>query len=80
MTTVTSNDVRALAVSGLDHPVLALIDDAVEILPAADVPEGARVIYTREALNRDLGDEVTDIEVDLTAGRLTALVTVTPAP
>jgi hypothetical protein len=78
MTTVTPNDVRALAVSGLDHPVLALVDEAVQLLPAADVPPGSRVIYTREALNRDLGDEVTDIEVDLTAGRLTALVTVAP--
>jgi len=37
------------------------------------------VIFTREALNRDLGDEVTEVEVDLLAGRLTATLKVTPA-
>ncbi|GAA1764871.1 hypothetical protein [Luedemannella helvata] len=80
MAIVTANDVRSLAVSGLHHPVLALVGDDIELLPAAEVPEDAKIIYTREALNRDLGDEVTDIEVDLMAGRLTALLTVTPAP
>ena len=74
MATVTTNDVRALAVSGLEHPVLALVGDAIELLAAADGPDDAKVIYTREALNRDLGDEVTDIEVELMAGRLSALV------
>jgi|1185.fasta_scaffold472844_2 hypothetical protein len=80
MTIVTPNAVRALAVSGLDHPVLALVDGVVELLPAAEVPENTRVIFTREALNRDLGDEVTDIEVDLLAGRLTAALEVSPGP
>ena len=74
MATVTTNDVRALAVSGLEHPVLALVGDDIELLAAADVPDDAKVIYTREALNRDLGDEVTDIEVGLMAGGLSALV------
>jgi hypothetical protein len=79
MTIVTPNAVRTLAVSGLDHPVLALVDGVVEVLPAAEVPENSRVIFTREALNRDLGDEVADIEIDLLAGRLTAALEVTPA-
>ena len=79
MTIVTPNAVRALAVSGLDHPVLALVGDVVELLPAAEVPADARVIFTREALNRELGDEVTDFEVDIMAGRLTADLKAAPA-
>ena len=79
MTVVTPNDVRALAVSGLDHPVLALVDGAVELLPAAEVPQDTRVIVTREALNHELGDEVTDIESELFAGRLTADIAAAPA-
>jgi hypothetical protein len=74
MATVTSNDVRALAVSGLDSPVLALVDGEVALLSAAEAPEGTQVIITRERLNKELGDEVTDVEADLLAGRLTALL------
>lgn len=79
MITVTPNDVRALAVSGLDHPVLALINGAVELLPAADVPTDTQIIFTRAQLNRALGNEVADVEAELLAGRLTADLAATPA-
>jgi hypothetical protein len=78
MATVTPNDVRALAVSGLDSPILALVEGEVALLSATEAPEGAQVIITREHLNEELGDEVTDVEADLLAGRLTALLTTTP--
>jgi hypothetical protein len=75
MTTVTANDVRALAVSELDRPVLALAGDEVVLVAEAEVPEGGRVILTHADLVQDLGVEVTEIEAELLAGRLTADLT-----
>ena len=75
MTTVTADDIRALAQSGDDLPVLALIDDDVAVLPEAEVSVRDRVLITQAALVRDLGEEITDVEAELLAGRLTADIT-----
>ena len=69
---MTANDIRALAVSGLDHPVLAVVGDQVTLLPEADLPAGGRVIVTQQTLADELGREVSDFEAEIFAGRLTA--------
>jgi hypothetical protein len=69
---VTANDVRALAVSGLDHPVLAVVGDDLVLIPEAELPAGARVLVTQEDLLVELGREVSDFEAEIFAGRLTA--------
>jgi hypothetical protein len=74
MTTVTANDVRALARSGDENPVMALVEGEIVILPEAEVEDGDRVLCTQESLVRELGAEVTDVEADLFAGRLAALL------
>lgn len=71
MSIVTADDVRALAHSGEDEPVLALVDGEVVMLPGAEVGE-AQVIITRDALLKKVGEEVSDFEAELVAGRLTA--------
>jgi hypothetical protein len=75
MTTVTANDVRALAVSGLDRPVLALVGDDVQVISESELPGDGKVIITQEALAEDVGVELADFEAELVAGRLTADLT-----
>jgi hypothetical protein len=71
MTTVTANEVRALAVSGLDHAVLAVVGGQVTLVPEADLPADGKVIVTQETLLQELGTEVADFEAEIFAGRLT---------
>ena len=71
MTTVTANELRALAVSGLDHPVLAVVGDQVTLLPEAELQTDGTVIITQETLVQELGTEVADFEAEILAGRLT---------
>jgi hypothetical protein len=75
MTTVTANDVRALARSGDEDPVLAVIDGEIVVIPEAELEENDRVLCTQEALVRELGAEVTEVEAELFAGRLSGLLT-----
>ncbi|WP_027340999.1 hypothetical protein [Hamadaea tsunoensis] len=75
MTTVTADDVRALAQSADDQPVLALVDGEIVILPEAEVSPQDRVLFTQAALIEDLGVDVTEVEAELLAGRLTADIT-----
>lgn len=69
---MTANDVRALAVSGLDRPVLAVVGDTLVLVPASELPAGGRVLVTQEDLLVELGREVSDFEAEIFAGRLTA--------
>jgi hypothetical protein len=75
MTTVTANDVRALAVSGLNRPVLAVVAGEVVVAAEAELPAGGQVIINQEALVAELGREVADFEAEIFAGRLTADLT-----
>lgn len=74
MTTVTANDVRVLARSRDTDPVLAVVDDELVVIPEAEVREQDRVVCTQRTLVHELGIEVSDIEAQLFAGRLTALL------
>ncbi|MEV0459033.1 hypothetical protein [Catellatospora methionotrophica] len=74
MITVTSNDVRVLARSRDHDPVLAVVGGEVRVIPEAEVGDDDRVVCTQRMLVHELGDEVSDIEAQLFAGRLTALL------
>jgi hypothetical protein len=71
MATVTTDDLDALAQSDRDDAVLALVDDDIVVLSAAEVGAG-RVIITRQTLTRELGEDITEVEAVILAGRLTA--------
>lgn len=74
MTTVTANDVRVLARSRDTDPVLAVVAGEVVVIPEAEVTDQDRVVCTQRMLVNELGIEVSDIEAQLFAGRLTALL------
>lgn len=71
-TTITADDVRALAKSGDDQPVLALVEGRPAVLPATEVTPDDQVICTQTALVQALGEEITDTEAEIFAGRLSA--------
>lgn len=71
MVEVTVDDLDVLAQADEDDAVLALVGDDIVVTSAADVGEG-RVILTKQALARELGDDITDTEAVILAGRLTA--------
>ncbi|MEV4414867.1 hypothetical protein [Catellatospora sp. NPDC049609] len=74
MTTVTANDVRVLARSRDLDPVLAVVDGEVVVIPEAQLKEADVLLCTQQKLVRELGDEVSDIEAQLFAGRLSSLL------
>jgi hypothetical protein len=74
MITVTANDVRVLARSRDVDPVLAVVGGELVVIPEAQVAEGDTLVCTQRMLVRELGDEVSDIEAQLFAGRLTTLL------
>ncbi|NUR74328.1 MAG: hypothetical protein HOU81_26255 [Hamadaea sp.] len=71
-TTITANDIRVLARSGDEDPVLALVDGQPVVLPAAELADHDHVVCTQVALVQALGLEITDAEAEIFAGRLTA--------
>jgi hypothetical protein len=75
MATVTADDIRALAQSGDDNPVLVLMDGHLLVLPAVETigaHAAGEVIYTRDDLFREYGEQVTDIDAAVLAAGLTA--------
>lgn len=74
MVTVTADDIRALAQSGDEDPVLVLVGDDVAVMPARAAPPASpgKVIYTQAELRADSGVEVTDLEAEILADGLTA--------
>jgi hypothetical protein len=71
MVTVTADDIRVLAQSNADHPVLALVGDELRVIDAAEVGDG-QVVLTKEQLVAQVGEDVTDIEAEVLAAGLTA--------
>jgi hypothetical protein len=74
MTTVTADDIRVLAQSGAEDPVLLLVDGQVRVVPAGAVTPGTPgdVLYTRAELVTEVGEEITDVEAETLAAGLTA--------
>ncbi|MBX6356150.1 MAG: hypothetical protein IRZ05_09900 [Micromonosporaceae bacterium] len=74
MVTVTADDIRALAQSGDDDPVLVLVDGDVQVMAAREAPPAGRgqIIYTQAELRAESGVEVTDLEAEILASGLTA--------
>lgn len=81
MTTVTADDIRVLAQSGAEDPVLLLVDGQVTVVPAGEVgaDTSGEVIYTRAELVAEVGEDVTDVEAEVLAAGLTARLD-TPPP
>lgn len=71
MAEVTADDLEVLAQSDEDDAVLALVDDDIVVVSAADVGQG-RVLMTKQALARELGEDITETEAVILAGRLTS--------
>jgi hypothetical protein len=73
MTTVTADDIRVLARSEDERPVLVLSDNEVSIVSAGEA-DAETIIYTRADLIDEYGDEITDIDAEVLAAGLTARV------
>ncbi|GAA4245037.1 hypothetical protein [Dactylosporangium darangshiense] len=71
MTTITADDIRALAQSNDADPALALDDGGVRLVPQA-AEAGGHIVYTRVDLVRDYGEEITDVQAEVLAAGLTA--------
>jgi hypothetical protein len=69
MTTVTADDIRVLAKASDAGAALARVGDRIEV-----VPDGgqAEVVYPKTRLVAEYGEEITDIDAEVLAGRLTA--------
>ncbi|WP_432824592.1 hypothetical protein [Dactylosporangium sp. CA-092794] len=71
MTTISADDIRALARSDDADPALAMDDGGVRLVPhAADT--GGHIVYTKADLVRDYGEEITDVQAEVLAAGLTA--------
>jgi hypothetical protein len=70
MAEVTADDLKSLAHAEGDE-VLALVDDDVVVISEAEIGTG-RLIMTKEMLYHELGEEVSDFEAIILAGRLSA--------
>jgi hypothetical protein len=73
MTTVTADDIRVLARSEDEQPVLVLSDNEVSIV-SAGAADAETIIYTKADLIDEYGDEITDIDAEVLAAGLTARV------
>ncbi|MER7008153.1 hypothetical protein ABT297_34610 [Dactylosporangium sp. NPDC000555] len=71
MTTITADDIRALAQSPDADPALAVADDDVHLVPQAEEADG-HIIYTKAELVREYGEEITDVQAEVLAAGLTA--------
>jgi hypothetical protein len=73
MTTVTADDIRVLARSEDEQPVLVISDNEVSVVPAGEA-DAETIVYTRADLIDEYGDEITEIEADVLAAGLTARI------
>jgi hypothetical protein len=71
MATITADDIRVLARSDLQEPVLVIVGGDALVVDADEV-NFADVVYTREMLVADFGEDITDAEADVLAAGLTA--------
>jgi hypothetical protein len=74
MAEVTAEDLQVLAHAEEEDAVLAVVEGDVVVISEADLADG-RVILTRQKLYDELGEEVSDFEAVILAGRLTADLT-----
>jgi len=72
MTTVTAEAIRSLAHTPGDDVALAIMDGEVEVVHAGDATDLSQIVYTRAALLRDYGEEITDADAEELAAELTA--------
>jgi hypothetical protein len=73
MSTITADDVLVLARSEHPDAVLAVMNGEAAVLPAGEAGD-ATVVYTREDLVAEFGQEITEIEAVTLAAGLTAQV------
>ena len=73
MTTVTADDIRVLARSEDEQPVLVVFDNEGAVVPAGEA-DAEMIVYTRADLIDEYGDEITEIEAEVLAAGLTARV------
>ena len=71
MATITPDDIRILARSELLEPVIAVVGGDALVIDAEEV-DFEDVIYTREMLVADFGEDITEAEADILAAGLTA--------
>jgi hypothetical protein len=71
MATITADDIRILARSELLEPVIAIVDGDALVIDADEV-NFEDVIYTRQMLVADFGEDITEAEADILAAGLTA--------
>jgi hypothetical protein len=71
MATITPDDIRILARSELLEPVIAIVGGDALVIDAEEV-DFEDVIYTREMLVADFGEDITEAEADILAAGLTA--------
>jgi len=71
MTEISPDDIRVLARSEHSDAVLAVREGTTAVVPAGEAV-GATVVYTRQDLLAEYGDEITDIEAEVLAQGLTA--------
>jgi hypothetical protein len=71
MATISPDDIRVLAKSELIEPVIAIVGGDALVVDAEEV-DFEDVVYTREMLVADFGEDITDAEADVLAAGLTA--------
>jgi hypothetical protein len=71
MATVTADDIRVLAQSTDENPVLILAGDDLRVVPGAQATPG-QVVLSKEQLVDEVGEDVTDVEAEVLAAGLTA--------
>jgi hypothetical protein len=69
--TVTADDLVVLARAEDPQAVLAYVDGEI-VVAHPDEVGGGKVLLTKEGLTHELGDEITEYEAVILAGRLTA--------
>jgi hypothetical protein len=75
MAKVTVDDIRVLARSGAGDPVLVLLDDNLLVLPVVDTMgahAAGEIVYTRDDLLREYGEQINDVDAEVLAAGLTA--------
>jgi hypothetical protein len=72
MTTVTADDIKVLAQENAPDPVLAVVDGRLEVVSSEELTGDDLIVYTKNELVREYGEDVTDLEAELAAADLTA--------
>lgn len=73
MITITADDIRVLAQSTDEDPVLVVVGGDVQVVPQA-AASGGQIVYTKAELLAEHGEEITDVEAVLLAGGLSGRI------